>query len=669
MPENAKTFYITTPIYYPSGKLHIGHAYCTLAGDAMARYKRARGYQVTFLTGTDEHGQKIERTAAERGQTPIQFLDETVTEIKKLWSKLEISNDDFIRTTEERHKLSVEKIFKQLLDQGDIYKGTYEGWYCTPCESFFTERQLENGKCPDCGRPVELVKEQSYFFRMSQYSDRLLQYYEEHPDFIQPESRKNEMINNFIKPGLEDLAVSRTTFDWGIKVPNDPDHVIYVWIDALSNYITALGYGSDDEGKYRQFWPADVHLVGKEIVRFHTIYWPIMLMALGLPLPKKVFGHGWWLVKEGKMSKSKGNVIDPVVLLDRYGLDALRYFLLREVPFGSDGTFTPEGFVERLNFDLANDLGNLLNRTVAMIDKYFGGEIPAYAGLVTDFDESLQQLALSTVGSVEAAMEKMEFSVALSAIWQLVSRTNKYIDETQPWALAKDEARRPELASAMYHLAESLRIVSVLLTPFMTNAPKEIRTQLGVSEGALATWDSAREFGSLPSGVRVAKGSPLFPRLDAEEEIAYITSAISGGTTSAADAATTGGQASAAALPVSAPAVTEVPELKEEIGIDDFAKVELRVAQVIAAEPIPKADKLLKLQLDLGFEQRQVVSGIAKFYKPEELVGRKVICVTNLKPVKLRGELSRGMVLAASQGDQLTLAMVPDSMPNGALVK
>ncbi|MCM3747277.1 methionine--tRNA ligase [Paenibacillus pasadenensis] len=667
MTDKAKSFYITTPIYYPSGKLHIGHAYCTLAGDAMARYKRARGYDVWYLTGTDEHGQKIERTAAEKGLTPIQFLDNTVSDIQKLWTKLEISNDDFIRTTEERHKIPVQKIFRQLLDQGDIYKGTYEGWYCTPCESFFTERQLENGNCPDCGRPVELVKEESYFFRMSKYADRLLQYYEEHPDFIQPESRKNEMINNFIKPGLEDLAVSRTTFEWGIKVPNDPEHVIYVWIDALSNYITALGYGTDNEGKYNQFWPADVHLVGKEIVRFHTIYWPIMLMALDLPLPKKVFGHGWWLVKEGKMSKSKGNVIDPVVLLERYGLDALRYFLLREVPFGSDGTFTPEGFVERLNFDLANDLGNLLNRTVAMIDKYFGGEIPAFSGTVTLFDELLQKQAADTIDAVEAAMDKMEFSVALSAVWQLVSRTNKYIDETQPWVLAKDEARRPELASAMYHLAESLRIVSVLLTPFMTHAPKEIRLQLGVGEGELSVWDSTRAFGSLPGGTRVVKGNPLFPRLDAEEEIAYIVGSISGGAKPVEGAEAATGDKNTSAAAASAPA--EVPELKEEIGIDDFAKVELRVAQVIAAEPVPKADKLLKLQLDLGFEQRQVVSGIAKFYKPEELVGRKVICVTNLKPVKLRGELSRGMILAASQGDQLTLATVPDSMPNGAVVK
>lgn len=656
-----KTFYITTPIYYPSDKLHIGHAYTTVAGDAMARYKRLRGYEVRYLTGTDEHGQKIERKAQESGKTPQQFVDDIVVGIKELWKKLDISNDDFIRTTEDRHKRVVERIFAKLVEQDDIYKGAYEGWYCTPCESFFLERQLVDGNCPDCGRPVELVKEESYFFRMSKYADRLLQFYNDNPDFIQPESRKNEMINNFIKPGLEDLAVSRTTFDWGIKVPNDPKHVVYVWIDALSNYITALGYDTPDDELFRKFWPADVHLVGKEIVRFHTIYWPIMLMALDLPLPKKVFAHGWWLTKEGKMSKSKGTVIDPVKLIDRYGLDVLRYFLLREVPFGSDGTFTPESFVERTNFDLANDLGNLLNRTVAMISKYFDGVIPAYAGDVTPFDAPLREQAAESVATLEAAMEKMEFSVALTALWQLVSRTNKYIDETQPWVLAKDEAKRGELASSMYHLAESLRIVSIVLQPFLTSAPQSMWSQLGIEAGELTAWESAKQFGTLPGGTRVGKGEPIFPRLDAAEEIAFIISSMSGGTDPAEPAAQ-------AAAPTEG-GVTEKPEMSEEIGIEDFAKVELRVAQVLAAEPVPKADKLLKLQLDLGFEQRQVVSGIAKFYTPEQLVGRKVICVTNLKPVKLRGELSQGMILAASEGDQLTLATVPDSMPNGAKVK
>ena len=532
MKDQAKTFYITTPIYYPSGNLHIGHAYTTVAGDAMARYKRMRGFDVRYLTGTDEHGQKIQRKAEEKGVTPQQYVDHMASGIKELWKKLDISYDDFIRTTEERHKEVVAKIFKKLLDQGDIYLDQYEGLYCTSCESFFTERQVEenDGRCPDCNGPVEMVKEESYFFKMSKYADRLLAFYEENPQFIQPESRKNEMINNFIKPGLEDLAVSRTTFDWGIKVPGNPKHVIYVWIDALSNYITALGYGTEDDSKYKKYWPANVHLVGKEIVRFHTIYWPIMLMALDLPLPKKVFAHGWLLMKDGKMSKSKGNVVDPVTLIDRYGLDALRYYLLREVPFGSDGVFTPEGFVERINFDLANDLGNLLNRTIAMIQKYFDGQIPAYAGSTSEFEQSLLEMNKETVKKYEEAMENMEFSVALSSIWQLVSRTNKFIDETKPWVLAKEEVKQDELASVMIHLAETLRRVAILLKPFLTQTPEKIFAQLNITNEALKTWDSLAEFGQIPAQTIVAKGEPIFPRLEMEEEIEFIKSQMQGGT-------------------------------------------------------------------------------------------------------------------------------------------
>lgn len=644
----SQTFYITTPIYYPSDKLHIGNSYCTVAVDTMARYKRKRGYDVFFLTGTDEHGQKIERKAREAGKTPIQYVDEIVAGILDLWKLMDISYSDFIRTTEPRHEKVVQQIFKQLYDQGDIYKGAYEGWYCTPCESFWTETQLVDGKCPDCGREVEKTQEEAYFFKLSKYADWLLDYIKSHPDFIVPRSRANEMIKNFIEPGLEDLCVSRTSFKWGVPVTFDPDHVVYVWIDALSNYITALGYGSDDDSLYRKYWPADIHVIGKDILRFHTIIWPIILHALDLPLPKQIYGHGWLVLEGGKMSKSKGNVIDPVVLVNRYGLDAIRYFLMREMPLGSDGLFTNEGLINRINSDLANDLGNLLNRTVAMIQKYFDGVIPAM-GPLEDVDKDLQQTALSMKQIAEENMDAMEFSNALSEIWTLIRRSNKYIDETMPWVLAKDESKKERLGTVMYHLAETLRFVSVLVSPVMTQAPALIRGQLGLNEDeAYAGWESLSAFGAIKPGTKVGKAEPLFPRMDVEKELAELESLIPGG-----------------GREQKKPAKTV--EKKPEIKIDDFAKVQLRTAKVTAAEKVEKSNKLLKLSLSLGDETRQVVSGIAKYYSAEEMVGKQVVLVANLKPAKLMGIVSQGMILCAENEDGSLKLITPEgAMPDGA---
>lgn len=651
-----KTFYVTTPIYYPSGKLHIGHAYSTVAADAIARYKRLQGFDVRYLTGTDEHGQKIQEKAQAAGKSEIEYLDEIIRDIKALWSKLEISNDDFIRTTETRHKVVVEKIFERLLEQGDIYLGQYEGWYSVPDETYYTETQLVDpiyegdkivgGKSPDSGHAVELVKEESYFFKLSKYEDRLIEYYETHPEFIQPVSRKNEMLNNFIKPGLDDLAVSRTSFDWGIPVPSNPKHVVYVWIDALTNYISALGYLSDDETLFRKYWPADVHLMAKEIVRFHTIIWPVLLMALDLPLPKKIFAHGWILMKDGKMSKSKGNVVDPHILIDRYGLDAVRYYLMRELPFGSDGVFTPEAFIDRTNYDLANDLGNLLNRTIAMINKYFGGTLSGYIGHTHEKDAEIEALAIETKQRYDEAMESLQFSVALQEVWKLISRTNKYIDETTPWILAKDETQKENLENVMYHLVENLRYAAVLLQPFLTQAPVEIFKQLNINEN-LMTFDSLDTYGQLSTLQVTESPTPIFPRLDAEAEVAFIQSTMT---------------------PPPAEEKEEV-ELKEEITIDKFDEVELKVATIIDAEVVKKAKKLLKIQVDLGSEQRQIVSGIAEHYAPEDIIGKKVIVVTNLKPVTLRGEKSEGMILSAEKDGQLTLVSVPSTISNGSIVK
>lgn len=643
----AEKFYITTPIYYPSDKLHIGHSYCTVATDTMARYKRLRGYDVRFLTGTDEHGQKIERIADSQGVTPKEYVDKIVAGVKELWKELDISYDKFIRTTDDYHVKAVQKIFKQLYDQGDIYKSEYEGWYCTPCESFYTDVQLVDGKCPDCGREVERLKEESYFFRLSKYQDRLIKHIEEHPEFIQPQTRQNEMINNFLKPGLEDLCVSRTTFKWGIPVTFDDKHIVYVWVDALSNYITSLGYGSDDDSDFKKYWPADVHVVGKEIVRFHTIIWPAMLMALNLPLPKQVFGHGWLIIDGGKMSKSKGNVVDPKVLVDRYGVDSIRYFLLREIAFGQDGNFTNEALIQRINSDLANDLGNLISRTVGMIDKYFGKTLSAYRES-TEFDEALKEKAAQVTAKAEELLDKMLFSDALSEIWTLIRRANKYVDETQPWILAKDEEQKAKLANVLYNLSEAIRIVSVLIQPFMPNTPKLIWEQLGINDEALHTWDSAKTWGMLPAEITISKGNVIFPRIDMKKELAELEAAMK--------------EAQAASIANQEKRSEETKEAVPEITIDDFGKVKLKVGTVVASEKMPGSKKLLKNQIKIGSETRQILSGIAPHYTPEEMVGKKVIVLTNLPPRKMMGEMSYGMILVAEdENGELSLASVDKS--------
>lgn len=642
-----KSFYITTPIYYPSAKLHIGHAYCTTIADSVARYHRLAGDDVFFLTGSDEHGQKIQQKAEEQGITPLEYVTPIVKGFQNLWKMLNISNDDFIRTTEKRHEKVVQEIFRRIYAKGDIYKGSYTGLYCTPCESYWTEHQLdENGCCPDCGRPVQPVSEEAYFFKISKYADRLLEFIEANPDFIQPVSRRNEMIN-FIKQGMEDLCISRTSFDWGIPVPIDDKHVIYVWFDALTNYLTPIGF-LDDPEKFNKFWPADIHLVGKEIVRFHSIIWPCILMALDLPLPKQVYGHGWLVVNGSKMSKSVGNVVDPIGLIEEFGADTIRYFLLREINLGQDGNFSRDALIQRINSDLANDLGNLLHRTLNMVGKFQQGVVLPAEGR-SEIDESLISDAMASVKTFDEGMADMKISHVIKSVWGFISRANKYIDETAPWALAKDPAKKQELANVMYNLMESLRIISVLIEPFMPSTAEKIWQQLNMPEkftdirlGDIKTW------GKTPANLKIGEAQQLFPRIEVEEAVEekpakknkQENNTKSAKNEKAADGA---------------------------ISIEDFSKVQLRVAEIIEAEAVPKADKLLKLKVSLGDEQREVVSGIAKHYEPKDLIGKKVILVANLKPAKIRGVVSHGMILAASAGDELQV--VTTDMPAGSIVK